>query len=924
MPSVDESLLGRDAEMNLVRSLLADMQNGTSASIVVQGDPGAGKTALLDHISRAAGDARVVRIQGIESETQLPYAGIQWLISSFGSELDKLPGIQRAAVLTATGQAGGPPPSSFLVGLGLLSMLAGVAEPSGLVCLVDDAQWLDAESADVLSFVARRLDNEGVVMIFATRSDAGADFSGVRRFELPPLDASAALALLRRSAAAPLDAVVAQRIAAAAAGNPLGIIELGSGLSEGQLAGTDPLPDEPIMGLLKRHYTSTISTLKYPTRMWLVLAAAEREGRLDYIERAARILDLPAAASEEAENARIVAVGTHVAFRHPLIRSAAYSDVSSVERRRVHEALAAVTDQEADSDKRAWHLAAGLTGVHEEVAQALEEAADRARERGGYFAQAAFLRRAAELTPDPLERHRRLMDAAEVSAMSGQVMQTARLIEGLRDQDLDEITRGRLVLVSSSFAVMTGDPNGMNHAVAECLQATRYFEGRDTSRAKDALLQAFAHSFTSMSMTVGATSRDLVEHLERIEIDAKGSGLQDALLAALGAAVSMPLAEAAPTISAGLARLLDADTPPADLLRYTTLGHSLATAIWDNDRGAQLMDAARNEARRSGAVRLLWTLTTIRSIEVTEIGQLKSAAAYEATADGLADALGMTGPSLLLSRNLELKAWRGDDDLDELIEAILGAANYLGYGAIETLALNARAIKAISTSNYELAYRTHSSIRAKPHLTPIGRLWPDYIESAALSGHLDEAAQELRNLSSLADASPTAWSRGLAARGRALVNRGPEAEAHYLESVAVLSESDAVGELARSHMLFGEWLRRRRRRNVARTHLERALNLFEEMGAREYARRVRRELQALGVTSSASVAPPDAPEHDLTPREIEVAHRAAAGATNVEIGASMLISPNTVDYHLRKVFRKLDVSSRRQLASLLSTFDITP
>jgi DNA-binding CsgD family transcriptional regulator len=890
---------------------MAAAGRGMSAVLVLQGEAGIGKTALLDYAVESAGDLNVVRLVGIESEIGLSFAALHQLLVPFLGDLDSLPGPLRRALATAFGIRDGGPPDPFLIGLASLTLLSSVATARSLLCVIDDAQWLDQESAGVLAFVARRLHADGIGMLFAVRdpSDRQLPLNGLPSLRVRGLRPASARQLLASAAADQIDSKVSERIIAQANGNPLALIELGRELVPGQLTGEIALPEPlPVGRSLQGRFLSQVRVLPAATQLLLLAAAADPTGDPALLWRAGQHLGFGIDAAGPAEVGGLMTIGPVIAFRHPLVRSAVYHGATLADRQKVHQALAAATDPGSGADLRAWHRSEAATEPDEAVAAELELAAERARSRGGWAATGTYLMRSAALTPDGAARIRRILGAAQAGNTAGASLGAQALLDSVADQIEDPLQRVAAQRLQGAIHYALSQPA---KTASILLAAARQIAPVDAGQSRAALLDALAASRVSGRLaTAGASSTDIARTARSLPLPPQSpESIGDLLLDADTTLLLDGLEAAAPLLRRAVTTLQELPMDSADLLTWTGIGCWGAGALTDDHALNSLANRLEKQARDQGAVPALSNALLFTGVSELFAGSLGQARAYFTERGVIEEALGDDcdiGEVLLL-------AWQGQaGDTRAQAAAATRAAGEHGLGWKLVWLEYALAILELGLGHYEEA------LASAPHgyeenVILSAFALPDLIEAAVRCGQPVIARDALDRVERRAAASPTPLALGLFARSRALLTDGPDAEALYQEAITHLRQARGVSHLARAHLLYGEWLRRAKRRRDAREHLRTAHGMFETMGAGGFAERARLELAATGQT--AQTRPPGY-HGDLTPQELHVAVLAATGSTNPEIATQLFISPKTVGYHLGKVFQKLGVDSRRQLAHI--------
>jgi DNA-binding CsgD family transcriptional regulator len=908
-------LLGRGLECATLDRLLAEIRDGASRSLVVRGDPGIGKSALLDYAAAAAAGSRVIRVTGVESEMEFAFAALQQACTPLLKHLDRLPAPQADALRVAFGLIRAEPPDRFLVGLGVLGLAAEEAAAQPLLCIVDDAQWIDQTSLQALAVTARRLYGESVGMIFAMRTGAEpGELAGLTELTLSGLSDPDARALLAAVVPDRLDERVRDRIIAEAAGNPLALTEFSRVVTEsGGLAGGfggSPWVARPLADRVAERFLARVTGLPAATRRLLLLAAAEPLGDPVLLRLAGHRLGLSLDDLAPAEAAGLVRLGSHVAFRHPLVRSAIYRSAAATDRQAVHAALAESTDPGQDQDRRAWHRAQATFGPDETAAADLEQSANRALGRGGPAAAAAFLERAAALSPEPGERARRNLAAAQPKYDSGASREAARLLAAAQAGPLDELQRARADQLAARIATISG---AAGDAPRLLLGAAARLAPRDAGLARRAYLDAFMSAMVTGGS--GGTSWHEVGRLARGAPPPPGPRrVEDLLLDGL-------TAQAVGGYPAGLPSLRDAlrilgegpeGVPTTATVSILWLACRVAMNLWDDQSFVRITGRLVTAARATGAVQELPGAFGMAATASLLTGDLTAAAAYIEQLDA---GLAVTGSVPAPHGRLALAAWRGRPDAGaaRAPDDPVGGDRAAGLG----ISAYTSALLGNGLGRYPEAEAAASTVIERTDQLGY-TLWalPELAEAAVRSGHMVLAGQAVALLEQTTLPSGTEWALGMRARSRALICAGEQAEALYTEAVTRLGRTRVEPHLARAHLLYGEWLRRGKRRIDARTQLRTANEMFTAMGADGFARRTERELAATGERIRRRDVQPVV---ELTAQETQIAWLAADGRSNPEIAAELFISPRTVEYHLHKIFSKLDITARGQLARALAT-----
>jgi DNA-binding CsgD family transcriptional regulator len=905
-----ERLVGRQRERAVLERLLDTARDRHGAVLVVYGDPGVGKTALLEYAIEAGRDFRVVRTAGVEGEMELDYAALQRLCSPILEFIERLPDPQRDALGVAFGLSAGRAPSPFLVGLAVLGLLSEAAEQQPLLCVVDDSQWLDSATARALAFAARRLLAERIALAFATR-EVGSGLARFPELRVEPLGRRDARALLESVLAARLDESVLERIIAETGGNPLALLELPRGLTPAQLAGGFGLATAlPLSTGIEQSFTRRLARLPRDARLLLLLAAAEPVGDPALLWRAAQQLGIPETAGHAVESEGLLVLDGAVVFRHPLVRSAVYGAAEPSERREVHRALADATDPLIDPDRRAWHRAQAASVPDDDVATELERSAARAQARGGFAAAAAFLERAATLTPDPAHRARRALVAAQTKFRAGALDDALGLLSSTEAGALDELDRARVELLRAQIAFVS--THGSD-AATMLLAVARRLTPLSATLAYETYLEALsAAMFAGRLAAPGASALD-------VALAAKGAprppvvGGPELLLDGLATRFTESYEAAVPILRSALNAFDVSDLAVSEQLRWKWLATVSSVQIWDDTGWETMSERHVQIARETGALGELPLALTQRVYAHLFVGELSTAVSL---VDEIRAATEATGSNLAPYGAVGLVALRGrEPEAVSLIDQSRKEVTLRGEGIGLSILDWAEAVLYNGLGRYEQARAAALRVAEHPHdLGTSNWGMAELIEAAVRAGTPELAAGARSRLAEMATVSGTDWALGIAARSEALFAEDQRAEELYIEAVDRLGRSRMALDLARAHLLHGEWLRRQRRRLDARSHLRLAYDMFSDFGMEAFAERTRVELEATGEHARRRTV--DTLDQ-LTPQEAQISRLVAQGNTNREIAAQLFISPSTVEYHLRKVFDKLGVKSRTQLAHRL-------
>ena len=897
--------------------MLGDVRGGQSAVLVIRGEAGVGKTALLRYAAERASGFRVTQIAGVESQMELAYAGLHQLCTPMFGQLDVLAEPQQVALRVALGLSSGDRPDRFLVALATLGLMSAIAEEQPLLCVVDDLQWLDDASARVLEFVARRLLAESVALVFAVRGPSGEhQLVGLPELPLRGLEEVDARALLETVIPGRIDERVRDRLVAETRGNPLALLELPRGMSAAELAGGFAVPASAgLSDSIEAGFRRRLDALPADTRRLLQLAAADPVGDPLLVWQAAEQLGIRPEAATPAVDADLVEIRTQVRFRHSLVRSAAYGSASPAERYALHAALAEATDPEIDPDRRAWHRAQAAPGPDERVAEELEHSAARAQGRGGMAAAAAFLESAATLTPDRVDRVRRLLAAARAKHDAGALDAALQLLSAAETGPVSALQAAEVEHLRGDVAF---DQRRVGDAARLLASAAKRFEPLDPELARTTHLEALGAATWAGDLDSPGALAEAAQAARAAPPAPDPPGAVDVVLDALAIRLTEGYAAAAPVLQQALQAVLELKVPAGDLGRWLWLTGLRATGLialelWDADAWHELASRQVQVARDAGAlVQLQFALNFFAQSQVVS-GELTDAAVLVEEERVIAQAAG--NPELGYNV-MALAAWRGQEYVaSELIERMVQTAGARGLGRMVDIATYAKAVLYNGIGRYEVACdAARVAFEHRDHLGYGPFAVAELAEAASRTGDQGLVQDALAWLSERTQLTHTDWLLGIEARVRALVSEADAAEADYRESIACLERTCLRMELSRAHLLYGEWLRREKRRFDAREQLRTAHDMFGAIGADGFAERARHELLATGETVRKRR---DDTRDDLTPQEEHIARLALAGRTNPEIGAELFISPRTVEWHLKKVFMKLGISSRRGLRDAL-------
>jgi DNA-binding CsgD family transcriptional regulator len=907
-------LLDRTEERALLDALLDAALRESSGALALHGEPGMGKTALLDYAVDHAPDLELIRISGVEAEHEFGFAALHRLLLPFLGHVESLPAPQRNALQAAFGISAHSPADLFMVGLATLTLLADAASPQGLLCIIDDAQWVDHASLQALAFVGRRLSEDGIALIFAMRTSEGAlsALTGIRAVEICGLPEDAAMELLSHVVRGPLDAKIAHRVVNETSGCPLALTELAEELAATQWVDASRLPEPiPISRRLEAHFRRQVDIMPREAQTFLLIAAADISGDPALVRKVASQLGCGSDVEALAIRERLLTTEPRIEFRHPLIRSAIYAGARGDERRTVHSALAASLDKTSEPDRWAYHLIASATAPDEALAAELEATARRARNRGGYAAEAFLLTHAAELTEEPGHKSARLLTATAAALNAGEPIRAEALLSRARLGLSDPFLIAEAQQLDGRMQVPLVRPAA---AAALLLSAARKFLPLDIDRARESLLEAFDAFLISHHFTLDTNGVEIAEVARTTAKRTRGAQLADRLLDGTSLLLAVGYREAVEELREAARVMQDGPVSIDEITRWFQYGFVVSNELLDDRAYIAWGERVESAARETGALFvLLFTLLALAQHKI-RIGDFSAADAQYAEALEIVAAIGQpVDPYGLV--NVELLAWRGDEaGTRSAAKALIENGTAIGSAAVVFMAYRALAILELGAGRYAEALPAAEYATARKTIGWTGQNLPLVVEAGVRSGDRVAATRAFAELSARAQASGTLWALGLLARSQALLSEHANAEACFETAIEHLASTTVAIDLAHTRLLYGEWLRRQKRRVHARTQLRLAYEEFSAMGAEGFAERARLELAATGERARRRTV---GLTSELTNQERQIAERASKGETNREIAAQLFISANTVDYHLRKVFQKLQIGSRRNLGPAL-------
>jgi DNA-binding CsgD family transcriptional regulator len=903
-------LLDRKNECQVLDAVLAATRKGEGGALVLHGDPGIGKTALLDYAVASASDFEVFRTAGNEAEMELPYAALLDLCRPGLGQMEQLPELQRNAFEVVFGRRDGAAPDRVLLGLALISLLSSLSAKRPLLCVIDDAQWLDTSSAQVIAFAARRVSRDAVAFLFGARTLTD-DVRGLPELTISGLGDQDARTLLATVLPDRVDHRVVDRLVAETHGNPLALLELPRGLTSSQLAGGFGLPvSVTLAGVIEEGYRRRLAKLPLDSRRLLLVAAADPTGDSSIVWGAAERLGIAEEAAEALEDEGLVDFGEGVVFRHPLVRSAAYSMATPKSRREAHLAVAEATDGVFDPDRRAWHRAQAALRPDEDVAAELEGSAQRAQARGGLAAAAAFLERSMALTVDPASRAGRALRAAQTKRLAGALESASALAAVAERGPLDDVQRAQLdaLLGQIAFAGSRG-----SDAAPLMLKAASRLEQVDRRLAREIHLDALTAALFAGRLAHDASAREVAAAARAAARPAEAVRASELLLEGLALLITDGYKSGTCVLKRAMAAFRADDLAVEERLRWSWLAGGAAGLIWDYDTWDVLTERQERLARDAGALTVLpITLSTRVGLRLYE-GKMAEASYLVDQVQVVTEA---SDNKRLLRGPLLLAAFRGNErEARQLVDVVTKDALARGEGLAVAVGLWATALLCNGLGQYEEAFRAAlEALEDRNDIWYAGWATVELVEAASRTGEADKARPALEKLVDSTNASGTGWALGVQARCRALLSKGQKSEALYQEAIERLLPTRLRFDLARTRLLYGEWLRREQRPRDARAQLRTAHDLFSEFGMEGFAQRAGGELHATGEKIRKSTVETG---YDLTPQESRISELAGQGATNQDIADQMFISRGTVEYHLRKVYRKLGIRSRTQLANRL-------
>ncbi|WP_461069963.1 ATP-binding protein [Streptomyces pseudoechinosporeus] len=902
-------LIGRCREREVLGALVGAVRAGESRALVVSGEAGVGKTALLDWLVDETSGVRILRATGVQAEMDLPFAALHQLLAPMLDRLDRLPAPQRDALRTFFGISPGKAPNRFFGGLAVLGLLADVAEEQPLICVIDDEQWLDRASAQVLAFVARRLERESVGLVFATRRPSR-DLADLPQLVVEGLEDEEARTLLDSVGTGPLDERIRDQVISETRGNPLALLELLRGMSPAEIAGGLGIRRgaRPLSKKIEESFRRRLHALPAGPRRLLLLAAVDPVGDLTLLTRAAALLGITCEARAATMETGLIEVRPNVRFRHPLVRSALMNSSAPQDIREAHRALAEATDPEQDPDRRAWHRALAATGPDEDVAEELERSADRALARGGLTATAAFLERAAILTPDPARRAQRMLTAACAKLDADALDEALRLLEAAEAGPADALRTAEAEHLRGGIAL---EQQRIPEAVRILLGAARRMEPLAPALTREIYLEALVAAVLGAAVDGSTSFSAVAEAARNAPAAPEPRRAVDVLLDAWVTRATKGYAVAGPMLAEAL-RMISGPGGDSSRLVGGRAAVVLAMELWDAEASFTIATRQARVARGTGAMGQLRVALNVLGLGRILAGEFAGAAELITEYRILTE---VTGNPYFPFPEMMLVAWRGQEArVRELAEASRRAALGQESGAVIPYAGCMSAVLHNGLGRHDEALVAAREVLERDDCGLGPFAVPELAEAAARTGDRGTVEDVLEWLSERTRTVPTDWSLGIEARLRAFLAHGSDAEGFYQESIERLGRTRVRVELARAHLLYGEWLRREKRRADAREQLSTAHDMLATMGADAYADRARRELLATGATARKRT---DDTRKELTPQEAQIARLARAGLSNTEIGARLFISARTVQYHLRKVFMKLGISARGQLDAVL-------